>query len=178
MRFAKYLKGLISAGTPQPFLTSYYSTGTPGLLNLRPIPRIDTTTLSLWVRDNDGVKGGHGTIHPHLFRFLTLISRSACHYHLRLKFPNTAPPTGDTGQKLWVLLTRHVTNTKESSGYIALRVENEIDRRISQQRIDQIAEAVSGMSLIPAWANLSGVNYTLSGLIHKFDTCVGKLYRI
>src|SRR5258708_26990062 len=96
MRFAKYSKELISAGTPQPFFTSYYFTGTSGLFHLRPIPRINTTTFSLWMRSNDGVTGGHGTMHPHPFRFLTLISCLACHYHLRLSFPNTEPPPGDT----------------------------------------------------------------------------------
>ncbi|KAF9653758.1 cysteine proteinase [Thelephora ganbajun] len=79
-----------------------------------------------WTRDSDGITDGH-----------------ACHYHLRLKFPSIASPAKDTGQKLWMLLTRHVVNTKKSSDYIALRVENEFDRRISQQRIDQIAEVGS-----------------------------------
>jgi hypothetical protein len=87
----------------------------------------------------------------------TLISCQACHYHLRLKFPNTTSPAEGKGQKLWVLLTRHVTDTKESSDYIALRVESEFDRRISQQKIDQIAEAVSGTGLMPTWVYLPGV---------------------
>ncbi|KAF9788172.1 hypothetical protein BJ322DRAFT_1217334 [Thelephora terrestris] len=80
----------------------------------------------IWVRDDDGVTNGH-----------------ASHYHLRLKFPSATTSAVDTSQKLWVLLTRHVTNTKENSDYVALRVESEFDRRISQQRIDQIAEAGS-----------------------------------
>ena len=83
-----------------------------------------------------------------LSRFSTMISYTACHYHLRIKFPNTMSPAGETDQKLWVLLTRHVTDTKKDSDYIALRVESEFDRCISQQKIDQIAEAVSGASLI------------------------------
>jgi len=61
-------------------------------------------------------------------------------------------------QKLWVLLTRHVTDTKKNSDYIALRVESEFDRRISQQKIDRIAEAVSGTGLMPAWVNFSGLD--------------------
>lgn len=73
-----------------------------------------------------------------------------------------------------MLLTRHVANTKENSDYIALRVESEFDRRIRQQRIDQVAEAVSGLGSIHAWVNLSGVDYTLSGLIHQFVTRIGK----
>ena len=72
-----------------------------------------------------------------------LISYVACHYHLRIKFPNTIPPAGEVNQKLWVLLTRHVADTKKNSDYIALRAESEFDRLISQQKIDQIAEAVS-----------------------------------
>jgi len=60
-------------------------------------------------------------------------------------------------QKLWVLLTRHVTDTKKNSDYIALRAESEFDRRISQQKIDQIAEAVSGTGLMPANLYLSGL---------------------
>jgi len=84
----------------------------------------------IWARDDDGVTDGH-----------------ASHYHLRLKFPSATISAGDTSQKLWVLLTRHVTDTKENSDYVALRVESEFDRRISQQRIDQIAEAVSGIRL-------------------------------
>ena len=81
----------------------------------------------------------------------------ACHYHLRLKFPNATTPAEETGRKLWVLLTRHVTDTKKNSDYIALRVESEFDQRISQQRIDQIAEAVSRAGSMPAWINLSVV---------------------
>jgi hypothetical protein len=109
-----------------------------------------------------------------LFTFQTLITGLASHYHLRLKFSNTTSPAWDTSRKLWVLLTRHVANTKENSDYIALRVESEFDRRISQQRIDQIAEAVSRIGLIHARVNSSGAGSTLSGLIHKFDPCVGK----
>ena len=85
-----------------------------------------------------------------LFSFGTLIPYLASHYHLRVKFPSPPISAGDTGQRLWVLLTRHVTNTKENFDYVALRVESEFDRRISQQRIDQIAEAVSGICLSPA----------------------------
>lgn len=113
-------------------------------------------------------------MHPRLFSFSTLISGLACHYYLRLKFPNATSPAEGTDQKLWVLLTRHVTDTKENSDYIALRVESEFDRRISQQRIDQIAEAVSGTSLILGWLNSSSVDYTFSGHIHQLDTRVGK----
>jgi hypothetical protein len=109
-----------------------------------------------------------------LFSFQTLTSHLASHYHLRLKFPSATTSAVDTSQKLWVLLTRHVTNTKENSDYVALRVESEFDRRISQQRIDQIAEAVSGLCWILAWANLSGVDYALSGLIHELGARVGK----
>ena len=87
----------------------------------------------------------------------TLISCPACHYHLRIKFPNTPPPAKEVDQKLWVLLTRHVTDTKKDSDYIALRVESEFDRRISQQKIDQIAEAVSATGLIPACLYLSAL---------------------
>ena len=87
------------------------------------------------MRDNDSVMDGHCTMHPYFFS-LTLISGLACHYHLRLKFPNTTTPARDMGRKLWVLLMRHVTNTKENLGYIALQVESEFDRCISQQRID------------------------------------------
>lgn len=78
------------------------------------------------------------------------ISDIACHYHLRLKFPNVTSLAGETDHKLWVLLTRHVTDTKKNSGYIALRVESEFDRRISQQKIDQIAEVVSEPGLMLA----------------------------
>lgn len=109
-----------------------------------------------------------------LFNFQTLISDLACHYHLRLKFPNTTSPARGADQKLWVLLTRHVTDTKESSHYIALRVESEFDRRISQQIIDQIAEAVSGIALIPAWINLWDAGNTSLGRIHQLHPCVGK----
>ena len=86
----------------------------------------------------------------------TLIPYPACHYHLRIKFPNTLPPAGEVNQKLWVLLTRHVTDTKKNSDYIALRVETEFDRRISQQKIDQIAEAVSKTGLMSVYLYLSG----------------------
>jgi len=86
----------------------------------------------------------------------TLISYVACHYHLRIKLPNATPPTGEVDQKLWMLLTRHVADTKKNSDYIALRVENEFDRRISQQKIDRIAEAVSWTGLMPAYLYLSG----------------------
>lgn len=87
-----------------------------------------------------------------------LISHAACHYHLRIKFPNTIPPAGEVNQKLWVLLTRHVTDTKKNSDYIALRVESEFDRRISQQKINQIAETVSGTGLMPACLYLPGLD--------------------
>lgn len=57
-----------------------------------------------------------------------------------------------------MLLTRHVTDTKKNSDYIALRVESEFDQRISQQRIDQIAEAVSGVGSMLARVILSAVD--------------------
>ena len=60
-----------------------------------------------------------------------------------------------------MLLTRHVTDTKRSSEYIALRVESEFDRRVSQQKIDQIAEAVSETGLISTGVNLPGVGDVL-----------------
>lgn len=88
-------------------------------------------------------------------RISTLIAHIACHYHLRIRLPNTSSPAGETNQKLWVLLTRHVTDTKKNSDYIALRVESEFDRCVSQQKIDQIAETVSGTGLMLACAYLS-----------------------
>ena len=111
-----------------------------------------------------------------LHSFSTMISYTACHYHLRIKFPNTTPSVGGTNQKLWVLLTRHVTDTKKSSDYIALRVESEFDRGVSQQKIDRIAEAVSRTGLVPTWVRSSDVGYSL-GLIHQFDACVSKSSR-
>ena len=111
-----------------------------------------------------------------LLSFSTVISYPACHYHLRIKFPDSTFPIGEASRKLWVLLTRHVTDTKKNSDYIALRVESEFDRSVSQQKIDQIAEAVSGTGLMPTWMHLSGVGH-FSGLIHQFDACVGELSR-
>ena len=47
----------------------------------------------------------------------------ASNQHLRVKFNNSA----DEDDEIWLLLTRHVVDTRRTSEYIALRVQIEDD---------------------------------------------------
>ena len=75
------------------------------------------------------------------------VSRLGLHRHLRLKVTTINHKADHPEQNVWFLLTRHVTETKRTSDYIALKVESEFNHKI-EQRIDKIAEKVSYLSLI------------------------------
>lgn len=70
MRFAKRLKGRISAGTPQLSPTICHFTGTPVLIRYYFSPPIRITSFRIWAQDDDGVTDVHGTTYSRLQAFI------------------------------------------------------------------------------------------------------------
>ena len=74
MKSAERLKGHISAGTPQLSPISCHFTGTPALIRYRFSPPTSIISFRIWVRENDGVTDGHGTIHSELRTFIQFLN--------------------------------------------------------------------------------------------------------